>query len=155
MKRQDVEAWAAEAVEQLLAGRDDQLELVEVTFRPEGRQWVLRVTLDRPGGVTLDHCQEVSQALSRLLDEHDPIRQRYSLEVSSPGLDRPLVKAADYARFAGREVKLSTYAPVEGRRNWQGTLVGLVDGEVKLLVGGEEISIPLEGVARCRLVPQF
>lgn len=155
MKRQEVEEWVRASVEDILATRDDQLELVEVTFRREGRDWVLRVTLDHPEGVTLDHCQEVSERLSDLLDEVDPIPQRYHLEVSSPGLDRPLVREEDYSRFAGRTVKLSTFAPVDGRRNWVGKLLGLVDGHVHLLVDEREVAIPYEGIARCRLVPQI
>src|SRR5690606_15676612 len=96
VKRQEVEAWVREAVEALLAQPADgiagDIELVDVTFRPEGGRRILRVTLDRPGGITLDDCQAVSNALSALLDEEDPIPYSYYLEVSSPGVDRPLVR---------------------------------------------------------------
>ena len=152
MKRREVEEWVRATVEDILAGQNE-LELVEVTFRSEGGRNILRVTLDRPGGVTLADCEWVSEALGRRLDEEDPIPSRYFLEVSSPGLDRPLVRAEDYQRFAGREVRLSTYAPINGRRNWQGELIGLTEGVVRLRVGGEEVAIPYEQVARCRLVP--
>lgn len=155
MRRQDAVRWVAETVEDILQQRGDGLELVEVTFRTEGPRLILRVTLDGPDGITLEHCQQVSRALSARLDEEDPIPQRYYLEVSSPGLDRPLVKEKDYVRFAGREVRLSTYAPLDGRRNFQGKLVKLEDGHVHLVVDGKPVAIPFEGVARCRLVPQF
>lgn len=153
--RREVERWVAQAAEEIVAHLGDGLELVEVTFKPEGRRLVLRVTIDREGGVSLDHCEAVSHALSDRLDAHDPIPQQYHLEVSSPGLDRPLVRESDYERFAGRTVRLSTYAPIDGRRNWEGQLLGLSDGNVRLLVDRREVAIPYDGIARCRLVPQF
>lgn len=159
VKRQEVEAWVREAVEALLAQPADgiagDIELVDVTFRPEGGRRILRVTLDRPGGITLDDCQAVSNALSALLDEEDPIPYSYYLEVSSPGVDRPLVREEDYRRFAGQQVKVSTYAPIDGRKNWQGELIGLTDGQVRLMVDQQLVSIPYEMVARARLVPQW
>lgn len=155
MRRQEVEAWVRNAVEGILARRTDGMELVDVTFRPEGGRRILRVTLDRPGGITLDDCEEISNALSALLDQEDPIPQSYYLEVSSPGVDRPLVREEDYRRFAGQQVKITTYAPIDGRKNWQGELIGLSDGQVRLRVDQQLVSIPYDKVAKARLVPQW
>jgi len=131
------------------------LELVDVEYRREAGGWVLRVFIDKPGGVTLDDCQAVSYALSDQLDEADPIPNRYSLEVSSPGIERPLKRPADFERFAGRRVQIRTFAPLNGRRNWQGELVGLVDGDVVLRTETGQVAIPHDMVARANLVAEF
>lgn len=131
------------------------LELVEVQYAKEGPTWVLRLTIDGPNGIGHEECLAVSQAVSDPLDEADPIPGSYTLEVSSPGLDRPLVKPADYERFAGREVRVSTYGPIDGRKNWRGLLKGLEDNEVVLTVDGEEVRLPFDKVSRTRLVPDI
>lgn len=131
------------------------LELVDVEYRREGGGWVLRVLIDKPGGVTLDDCQAVSEVLGEKLDEADPIPNRYNLEVSSPGIERPLKRPADFERFAGRRVQVRTYAPWNGRRNWQGELVGLIGGEVVLRTDTGQVAIPQNMVARANLVAEF
>lgn len=136
--------------------REHDLELVELYLtRDRGRQ-VLRVTLDRlPGarqGVTLDEITGVSEEISRALDYDDPIPGSYMLEVASAGLERPLVKASDYERFAGREIKVTTSESLEGKRNFQGTIraAGL---ETFVLAGETEVvEIPYSSVARAKLV---
>ena len=106
MKREAVEEFVSSVVEGIIAGTD--MELVDVDYVRE-RDWYLRVYLDKPGGVDLDDCQLVSEKLSAVLDEKDPITENYLLEVSSPGLDRVLKKDKDLIRYNGRDVDISGY----------------------------------------------
>lgn len=130
------------------------LEVVDVEYRREAGGWVLRVFIDKPTGVTLDDCQAFSEALGERLDERDPIPGPYSLEVSSPGIERPLRQPEDFVRFAGRRIRLRTFKPVDGRRNWQGLLVGLVGGDVVLRTDDGEVAIPHDLVAKAHLVAE-
>ena len=131
------------------------LELVDVEFVKEGGYWYLRIYIDKPGGVDLDDCQSVSRVIEQLLDETDPIQHAYSLEVSSPGLERPLRKAADYQRYEGRLATVTTYAPVGGRKKFTGHLKGLRDGKVVLAEEKQETAIPLDQIATARLTVEF
>ena len=130
-------------------------ELVDVEWGREGPAWVLRLYVDRPGGVTVDHCQELSRTVEPILDVEDFIEPAYSLEVSSPGLDRPLRKPADFARFAGQRVHVKAYAPIDSpsgpRKNWTGALRGFVDGVVEVEVDGALHRIPLDKIAKAHL----
>jgi len=131
---------------------DRELDLVEVEFQRETRGWILRLYIDRPGGVTLDDCQKVSQELGDHLDVADLIDYPYHLEVSSPGLDRPLTRDADFIRFAGKAARVVTRDPVEGQRNFRGRLAGLVDGMVLLnLADGRQVQLPRQLIAKARL----
>jgi len=128
------------------------MELVHLEMKREPGGHLLRLYIDKDGGVTLDDCAAMSRQISAQLDVEDPIEGRYTLEVSSPGLDRPLFSEHDYARFAGRRIRLSTRVPLEGRRNFQGRLEGIVDGTVTMtLEGGQRVAIPREQVAGARL----
>jgi ribosome maturation factor RimP len=128
------------------------MELVHLEMKREPRGWLLRLFIDKDGGVTLGDCARVSRQLSAQLDVDDPIQERYTLEVSSPGLDRPLWSDRDYERFRGRRIRLSTHGPLGGRRHFLGRLVGLLDGEVRLILdGGGEVAVPRDQVARARL----
>jgi ribosome maturation factor RimP len=133
------------------------LELVDIEFGRVGQDAVLRLFIDKEGGVMLDDCAAFSRELSLILDVEDVIACNYSLEVSSPGLDRPLKKKADYDRFVGRLIKVRTYQPFlddqgNKRKTFLGKLEGLVDGVVKMtLVEGQTASIPLERVAKANL----
>jgi len=120
-----------------------------------GRRGLLRVYIDSEDGISIDDCQAVSHQVSGLLDVEDPIPGQYSLEVSSPGLDRPLFRAADFERFAGHEVRLRLVAPVEGRRKFRGVLVGLRDGRVVVQVEEQELVVALEEIDEARLVPDY
>jgi ribosome maturation factor RimP len=137
------------------------LELVEVEYRPEGRQMVLRIYIDREGGVTLDDCATVSRELAEILDVEDFIRGRYTLEVSSPGLNRPLNKPADYQRYAGRLVKIRTFESLADdagnmRKTFRGHLLGLEGEIIRLkLSEGQTADIPLEKVAKANLEFEF
>lgn len=128
------------------------MELVHLEMKREPGGLFLRLYIDKAGGVNLDDCSRISRQLSAQLDLEDPIPGRYTLEVSSPGLDRPLYGERDYERFAGRRVRVTTFSPVDGRRRFVGRLVGLVDGAVRLaLEDGREVGIPTENVAKARL----
>ena len=128
------------------------MEMVHLEMKRELGGHLVRLYIDKEGGVTLDDCSLISRQLSAQLDIEDPIEGRYTLEVSSPGLDRPLFTDRDFARFAGRQIRLSTHVPLDGRRNFQGRLEGIVDGSVRItLQEGREVSIPRDQVARARL----
>ncbi len=131
------------------------LELVDVEFVKEGSQWYLRVYIDKPGGVDIDDCQAVSERLDVLLDEKDPIPQSYILEVSSPGIERPLKKPEDYRRFAGSLVTVNTYAPIDGKKSFTGNLIGLHDDGVHLDVDGKRVVIPKDKISLTRLAVEF
>ena len=131
------------------------LELVDVEYVKE-RDWYLRDFLDKQGGMELEDCQWVSERLEAKLDELDPVRESYYLEVSSPGLDRPLKKEADFIRHAGDKVEIHTFAPFEGRKLIVGTLVGLsADSQIQIVVDGNHIQIPRDKVSQIRLYLEF
>ncbi|MFN2308114.1 MAG: ribosome maturation factor RimP [Gammaproteobacteria bacterium] len=131
-------------------------ELVGVEYRPSGKQGLLRVYIDRPEGITVEDCSAVSYQVSGLLDVEDPIPGHYTLEVSSPGLDRPLFQARDFERFAGQQVKLRLRFPLEGQRNFGGRLQGLRGQEVVIEApDGRQVSLPLDQVEQARLVPDL
>jgi len=111
--------------------------------------WILRVFIDRQGGVTLDDCEAVSKDLSARLDVENPIEHRYILEVSSPGITRGLTEEAHYRKSAGMPVRVVMTEPVEGSASWEGRVAGVEDGKVRLaLRGGREIALGLSGVKR-------
>jgi ribosome maturation factor RimP len=130
-------------------------ELVGVEYMQRGGGAVLRVYIDTPDGVTLDDCTAVSHQLSGVLDVEDPIQGHYDLEVSSPGLDRPLFAVGHYERFRGKRAKVRLSAKLENRRNFEGVLAGVADGHLLLEVDGELRKLPLDLVESARLVPEF
>ena len=164
-RKSEVEDRLVTIVEPICASRG--LELVDVRYVPNPRGSLLRIYLDRPtgaeasgevgSGVSLEDCTDVSQAVSAVLDESgdDPIPGAYHLEVSSPGLDRPLVKLTDFQRFAGREVKVRTEAPVQGRRRFHGELLGVTGDQVRIDLEGVEVGIPFTEIADAHLVYRF
>lgn len=130
-------------------------ELVGIEYFPAGKRHTLRIYIDEEGGITVDDCERVSRQASSLLDVEDPIKGQYTLEVSSPGLDRPLFTVEHFMRFSGSRVKLRTFAPINGRRNFQGILRGIRDGQVNLEVDGEQVLLPLEDIEKARIVPDL
>jgi len=128
-------------------------ELVGVQYNRGRGRGLLRVYIDKDGGVTLDDCQRSSHQVSGVLDVEDPIAEQYDLEVSSPGLDRPLFEPEHYERYAGQKVRIRLSIPVHGRRKFTGTLLGLRGGEVLVIEDGVEWAVPLEAVGTARLVP--
>ncbi|MCT4606764.1 MAG: ribosome maturation factor RimP [Marinisporobacter sp.] len=143
-----------EVVEELVLPfiQDTELELVDVEFVKEGQNWFLRVYIDKLDGVTLDDCQHVSEYISEKLDEVDPIEQNYYLEVSSPGLDRPLKKDKDFERYKGRGVEVHLYQSLNGKKRIEGELVGLENEFIVLKMDSdEELKIPREKVSKVKL----
>ena len=115
--------------------QENNYELVDVEFVKEGANWYLRIYIDKPGGITIDDCQIISEELSDKIDKADPIEQSYFLEVSSPGLERPLKKESDFEKFKGEQVEVKLFQPIEGKKVFEGELVGMVDGKIVINVG--------------------
>lgn len=126
-------------------------ELVGIIYRGNPKSALLRLYIDKPGGVGLDDCTRVSNHVSGVLDVEDPISTKYTLEVSSPGLDRPIFKPSDYDRFIGEQVRLRLQPPLDGRRRLAGELRGLRGDEVVIEENGIEINVPLSQIDRANL----
>lgn len=130
-------------------------ELVGIEYLPQGKRSLLRVYIDKEGGVTIDDCGDVSHQISAVMDVEDPIREQYTLEVSSPGLDRPLFTIEHFARYIGSRVKLRLYAAVNERRNFSGTITATEQNNVIVDVDGEQMVFDLDSIEKARLVPEF
>ncbi|ANF56073.1 ribosome maturation factor RimP [Halotalea alkalilenta] len=130
-------------------------ELWGVDYVAQGKNSRLVVYIDSDKGVNVDDCAKVSRQVSGLLDVEDPIAGQYNLEVSSPGMDRPLYTLSQFERFAGHRVQLRLRIPFEGRRKFQGLLIGLEEDEVILRVDQEEFGFPIETIERAQVVPTF
>ncbi len=148
MKREDLQALLEPAVTGL------GYELVGIELLRQGRSQLLRLYIDQPDGISLDDCSRVSHQVSGVLDVADPLRGAYTLEVSSPGLERPLFKAQDYQRFAGQRAVVQLSLAVEGRRRWTGTLGGLEQDAVVLECGGQAYRFPLSNISKAHLAPE-
>lgn len=131
-------------------------DLVDVEFIKEGKNWYLRVYIDKPGGINIDDCQEVSQELSDELDRVDPIKQSYILEVSSPGLERPLKRDGDFERYKGETVEIKLFSPIEGKKTFEGELLGLIDNRITIKQSNDQIlSFEKEEVAITKRIIKF
>ncbi|MGD8970257.1 MAG: ribosome maturation factor RimP [Desulfobacterales bacterium] len=128
------------------------IELVFVEFHPETTGRVLRLFVDKPGGITLDDCAAVSRQLTDVLDVSLEEVGPYSLEVSSPGPERPIGKVDDFNRFKGEKIKVQTSRPIDGRKIFTGILVGFFDGRVNLTIDKETVAIPHTAIKRARLI---
>jgi len=142
-----------EIVEQLLRPYIDThgFELVDIEFVKEGSNKFLRVFVDKEGGIDIDDCGRVSEYLSGKLDETDPIPDAYFLEVSSPGAERPLKKKEDLRRAVGKHVFMTTYEPISGLKEFEGTLVSYTDEEAVVQIGKKAYAIAPEKIAGARL----
>lgn len=127
-------------------------ELVGIELLPQGKRSLLRVYIDKAEGVTIDDCSSVSHQLSGILEVEDPIREQYTLEVSSPGLERPLFTQEHFARFSGHMVKLRLYLAFEGRRNFTGKIVGIENDAVIIEIDGEMFTFFMDDIEKARLV---
>ena len=127
-------------------------ELVDVEVSVDGSNGVLRVFIDSDDGITLENCAAVSRQVSALLDVEDPIPGEYNLEVSSPGINRRLVKSTHFERFAGSRVKVKLKRLVDGRRNFKGKLLGFEEPNVLVKEGKETFAIPLQEIDSARIV---
>lgn len=152
MRREHIEDLVAAEVEKIIAGT--ALELVDVEYVRE-RNWYLRVFIDKQGGVDLEDCQAVSEKLSKVLDEKDPISDNYLLEVSSPGLDRILKKDKDFVRYQGRSVDIHFFKPHNGTKLLVAELVGK-DGDVLTIRHDDtEETLDMNDVSQVRLHIDF
>lgn len=155
--KQTVEARAQELLEPIVAG--EGLELLEVEFVREREGWVLRLFIDKPGGrVGLDECTQVSRAVDTVLDVEDIVPHEYNLEVSSPGVNRPLKKPAHYERVKGQKVKVKTFGPIgePPRKNFTGTLTEVAADAISVDVeGAGSFRIPFKDIAKANLEFEF
>lgn len=132
------------------------LELLGVEFSAGSHQALLRVYIDVEGRpVNIDDCEQVSREVSALLDVHDPIEAHYTLEVSSPGLDRPLFKPAHYARFIGEQVKITLDLPQDGRRRFQGRILGVEGEAISVEQDGNPVVLSWGNIQKAKLAPVF
>ena len=145
----DIEAL----IRPVIASQDCELWGFELL--PSGRHSVLRIYIDREEGVSIDHCEAVSRRVSAVLDVEEPISGEYTLEVSSPGMDRILFRLEHYAESIGETVDIRLTQPFEGRRKLTGVLAGVEDEEIVVQVGDDEYLLPLEWIQRARIVPRF
>ncbi|HET8883563.1 MAG TPA: ribosome maturation factor RimP [Solimonas sp.] len=146
-----------ERLEQLLEPVIDSLgyELLLLEYSPSPKNTMLRLYIDAAAGITLDDCERVSKEVAGVLDVEDPIRNAYRLEVSSPGLDRPLVKPAHFQRFVGHQARVQLLAPLNGRRRFTGAIVGADAQAVRIETEEGVAEIPLAEIDRARLVPDY
>nr|WP_284047844.1 ribosome maturation factor RimP [Halomonas gemina] len=130
-------------------------ELWGIDHLSQGKHSRLVIYIDHQDGVSVDDCADVSRQVSAVLDVEDPVPGEYRLEVSSPGMDRPLFTLDQFERYAGHVVAVKLRLPFDGRRKFQGLLAGVESDEVLLQIDGEEYCFPIEGIDQARVVPQF
>lgn len=152
-KREEYEMKAEELVMPLIEANN--FELVDVEYVKEGSTWYLRFYIDKEGGITVDDCEIISRALSDKLDERDFIDDAYILEVSSPGLGRPLKKPKDFERSIGKEVEIKTYKAINRQKEFEGTLVSYTDSQIVIMADEEEMTFERSDIALIRLAFEF
>ena len=152
--KKSIESTIEELVQPIIDSNN--FELVDVEYVKEAGEYYLRIFVDKEGGISLNECEVVSRALSEILDIKDPIKDNYYLEVSSPGLDRPLKKDKDFVRYQGRDVEIKLYKPLNGSKQFEGELVGLTeDKNIKVIIDNEEVEFNKKDVALIRLAIEF
>lgn len=152
--KKNIESIVEELVLPIINAKD--IELVDVEYVKEAGQFYLRIYLEKEGGITLNDCEEVSREINPILDEKDPIKDNYFLEVCSPGLDRPLKKEKDFIRYAGRDVEIKLYKPLNGTKELEGELVGLTeDKKIKVIIDNNEVEFDKKEIAIIRLLVKF
>ena len=147
------ESETIEKIEHILAPilAEYDLELIDIEFRPSGKRWLLRVYIEKQGGVTISYCERVNRELGRTLDVEDIIEHPYTLEVSSPGLTRPLKNLKDFERYLGRQCKIVTSEPVEGRNDFTGEIVATTGDAVELRGKIGVFTIPICDIKKAHL----
>ena len=148
-KLEQLQAMLAPVVESL------GYECWGVEFISQGRHSLLRVYIDHANGILVDDCEAVSRQVSAVLDVEDPISSEYTLEVSSPGMDRPLFTLEQFAKHVGEQVKIKLRSPFDGRRNFQGLLRGVEDQDVVVLVDDHEFLLPIDLTDKANIIPRF
>ena len=134
---------------------EHNIELVDVEYIKAGKVWTLRVFIDKKQGVTVLDCQKLSREIEDLIEVHELISDPYTLEVSSPGLDRPLKKEADFLRNKDKQIQLNTYAPIEGRKNFSGIVLDIEDKVLFLKDKDGCLELELANIAQAKLVIEF
>ena len=158
MAKQDVAARIEDLLNEYLTGKE--LEIYNIEYKKEGKDWKLRIYLDQPIDcdteyVDINECEEVTRFLSDKLDEEDFIDRSYTLEVSSPGLDRELIKPSDFDRFKGKEVEVKLYKSIDGRKEFTGTLICKSAGEVTIDIDERKVGIPADQISKINLAVIF
>mgnify|MGYP001813193762 FL=1 len=151
MRRDQTHLW--ELFEPVVKGMG--FDLIEIEHFPNPKHGVLRLYIDKEGGVNVDDCSSVSRQISALIDVEDPVSGQFNLEISSPGADRPLRRLVDFQRFTGSLVKLKTVMPLEGQRNFKGRLLEASEETVVIETDDEEISLPMSTIDKARIVPEY
>lgn len=153
MRQNNDTLW--EVVEPVVIGLG--YEVVEIEYLSEDGMNILRIYIDQDAGITADDCGKVSLQLSAVFDVEEPVKARYNLEVSSPGLNRPLRKVSDFERFTGSKVKVKMAMPIgmENRRNFTGILVGVKTDQAIIEVDGEEYELPIAAIEKARIIPKY
>ena len=151
MRRDQTHLW--ELFEPVVKGMG--YDLIEIEHFPNPKHGVLRLYIDKEGGVNVDDCSTVSRQVSALIDVEDPVSGQFNLEISSPGADRPLRRLVDFQRFIGSLVKLKTVMPLDGQRNFKGRLLEASEETVVIETDDEEISLPMSAIDKARIVPEY
>ena len=143
----------AQSVEELITPvlSSEELELVDVEYKKEGKDWTLRVFIDKPGGITVQDCQATSHRVEDMIEIDGLIPSHYILEVSSPGLDRPLKKEKDFLRYKGKRIRLTTFSPINNQKKFKGMIRGFKEDTLILEDREEVFQIPLIHIAKARL----
>lgn len=135
--------------------REEDLELVDIEYKKEGQGWYLRIYIDKKGGVTVDDCQKVSRRIEDMLEIDEIVNSAYILEVSSPGLDRPLKKEKDFLRSLGKKIRVTTYSPINNQRNFVGIIKDFSNETLYLEINAASQAIPLASIANAKYVLDF
>ena len=155
MRKDQIHLW--ELFEPVVAGMG--FDLIEIEHFPNPKHGVLRLYIDTPAdsdkGVVIEDCSAVSRQISALIDVEDPVNGKFNLEVSSPGLDRPLRRLQDFQRFIGAQVKIKTAMPLEGQRNFKGRMLEASEDRLVIETDEEELSLPMSAIDKARIVPEF
>ena len=146
-----------ESIEELVTPitEENRLELVDVEYKKEGKDWFLRIFIDKEGGVTVDDCTRVSREIEDLIDVEEVVPTSYVLEVSSPGLERPLKKEKDFLRFKGKRAHVTTYTPIHEQKNFKGTIRDFQEDILFLDIDSQSVEIPKNQIAKARLEIEF
>jgi len=131
------------------------LELTDLELKLGGKGGFVRIFIDKEAGIDIDDCAMVSHRVSAILDVENPVPGNYTLEVSSPGLDRALTKLKHFQRFMGKDIRVKLRFPLDGRRNFRGALTSAIDEKIEVDIDGKSYSLPLETIESARLVPNF
>ena len=135
--------------------QENRLELVDVEYKKEGKNWFLRIFIDKEGGITVDDCTQVSRRIEDLIEVEEVVPSSYTLEVSSPGLDRPLKKEEDFLRFKGKLAHVTTYTPIHQQKSFKGTIRDFQKDVLFLDIDNQHVEIPKDQIAKARLEIEF